>query len=120
MLLRPSTSKLLTRNAGPFLVVCVALPHVWLRSLTHALELKENVKNVRPLRLLLSDEAAAQMERRAAQLMLAWESGCLRTGTVLWPGGRCWHGCYQAGGTSIGRGAAEHLHGAAALGVAEQ
>ena len=65
MLLRPSTSKLLTRNAGPFLVVCVALPHVWLRSLTHALELKENVKNNRPLRLLLSDEAAAQMERRA-------------------------------------------------------
>ena len=39
MLLRPSTSKLLTRNAGPFLVVRVALPHVWLRSLTHALEL---------------------------------------------------------------------------------
>ena len=45
MLLRPSTSKL--------------------HSLTHALELKENVKNVRPLRLLLSDEAAAQLERRA-------------------------------------------------------
>ena len=65
MLLHPSNSKLLTRNAGPFLVDCVALPHVWLRSLTHALELKENVKNVRPLRLLLSDEAAAQMERRA-------------------------------------------------------
>ena len=65
MLLRVSTSKLLTRNAGPFLVVCVALPHRWLRSLTHALQLKENVKNVRPLRLLLSDEAAAQLERRA-------------------------------------------------------
>ena len=65
MLLRPSTSKLLTRNAGPFLVVRVALPHVWLHSLTHALELKKNVKNVQPLWLLLSNEAAAQMECRA-------------------------------------------------------
>ena len=65
MLLRPSASKLLTQNVGPFLVVRLALPHVWLRSLTHGLELKENVKSVRPLRLLLSDEAAAQMECRA-------------------------------------------------------
>ena len=65
MLLHPSTAKLLTHNAGPFLVVCVALPHVWLRSLTHALELKENIKNVRPLWLLLSNKAAAQMERHA-------------------------------------------------------
>ena len=65
MLLRPSTSKLLTRNAGPFLVVRVALPHVWLRSLMHALELKENIKNVWPLQKLLSDEAATQMEHRA-------------------------------------------------------
>ena len=65
MLLRPSTSKLLTRNAGPFLVVRVTLPHVWLRSLMHALELKENIKNVRPLWLLLPNEAATQIECRA-------------------------------------------------------
>ena len=54
MVLRPCTSKLLTRNAGPFLVTCLEPPHVWLRSLTHAVELKENVKNVRPLHLMLS------------------------------------------------------------------
>ena len=53
MLLRPATSKLLPRNAGPFLVTRVQRPHVWLHSLTHALELKENIKNVRALRLLV-------------------------------------------------------------------
>ena len=54
MVLRPRTSKLLTRNAGPFLVTRLEPPHVRLRSLTHAVELKENVKNVRPLHLMLS------------------------------------------------------------------
>ena len=53
MVLRPRSSKLLTRNAGPFLVTKLAPPLVWLRSLMHAVELRENVKNVRPLRLAL-------------------------------------------------------------------
>jgi hypothetical protein len=52
MIIRPRNNKLLTTNAGPFIVVRVDLPHVYLQSLTHSsVTLKENVKNVRPLHL---------------------------------------------------------------------
>jgi hypothetical protein len=51
MVVRPKTHKLFTRNAGPFLVTKVAPPHVHLQSLTHGTELREHVKNVRPLHL---------------------------------------------------------------------
>jgi len=53
MVIRPARTKLMTANAGPFMVTKVDLPHVFLQSLTHAATLKENVKNVRPLRLQL-------------------------------------------------------------------
>ena len=55
MVVRPRTNKLLTANAGPFLVTRVSLPHVYLQSLTHShVSLKENVKNVRPLQVDLT------------------------------------------------------------------
>jgi hypothetical protein len=50
MIIRPRTNKLLTANAGPFLVIEVKLPHIKLQSLTHSgVTLVENVKNVRPI-----------------------------------------------------------------------
>ena len=51
MIIRPSTNKLLTANAGPFLVTHLSPPHVTLQSLTQTTTLTENVKNVRPLHL---------------------------------------------------------------------
>ncbi len=51
MVTRPRSNKIITSNAGPFLVTKISLPHVWLQSLTHSVELKENVKNVRPIHL---------------------------------------------------------------------
>lgn len=53
MVVRPRTNKLFTRNAGPFIVTKVATPHVHLSSLTHGTQLREHVKNVRPLHLAL-------------------------------------------------------------------
>ena len=55
MIIRPRTNKLLTSNAGPFLITKIHLPHVHLQSLTHShVSLKENVKNVRPLQVDLT------------------------------------------------------------------
>lgn len=52
MIIRPRNNKLLTANAGPFLIVSIKLPHVHLQSLTHSVTtLVENVKNVRPLNI---------------------------------------------------------------------
>ena len=53
MIIRPTNNKLLTTNAGPFLVLRVKPPLVELQSLTHSTTLRENVKNVRPLHLTL-------------------------------------------------------------------
>ncbi len=49
----PRTNKIITSNAGPFLVAKVEAPHVWLQSLTHGVTIKEHQKNVRPLQLQL-------------------------------------------------------------------
>lgn len=55
MIIRPRSNKLLTTNAGPFLIVSIKLPHVQLQSLTHStVTLTENVKNVRPLHVASS------------------------------------------------------------------
>lgn len=51
MVTRPRHNKILTPNAGPFLVLRLDPPHVTLQSLTHTLTLRENVKNVVPLHL---------------------------------------------------------------------
>ena len=51
MVVRPRHNKILTANAGPFLVLRCEPPHVHLQSLTHAVTLKENVKNVVPFNL---------------------------------------------------------------------
>lgn len=51
MITRPKHNKILTPNAGPFIVIRVDPPHVFLQSLTHSLTLKENTKNVVPLHL---------------------------------------------------------------------
>lgn len=48
---RPSTNKLFTRNAGPFLVVSLTGPHVTLHSLTTGVQFRENVKNVRAIQV---------------------------------------------------------------------
>ena len=53
MIIRPSHNKLLTTNAGPFLILRVKPPIVDLQSLTHSVTLRENVKNVRLLQLSL-------------------------------------------------------------------
>ena len=53
MIIRPSHNKLLTTNAGPFLILRVQPPIVDLQSLTHSVTLRENVKNVRLLQLAL-------------------------------------------------------------------
>ena len=53
MVTRPRTHKLFCRNAGPFIVVKVAPPHVHLQSLTSGATIKENAKNVRPLSVAL-------------------------------------------------------------------
>ena len=55
MIIRPKSNKLLTANAGPFIITALSPPHVSLQSLTHsAAILKENVKNVRPLHIALT------------------------------------------------------------------
>ena len=55
MVIRPKSNKLLTTNAGPFLITSLSPPHVSLQSLTHStVVLKENVKNVRPLHIDLA------------------------------------------------------------------
>ncbi len=51
MVTRPRTNKIITSNAGPFLVTKVQSPHIWLQSLTHGVDIKEHQKNVRPLHL---------------------------------------------------------------------
>ena len=53
MVTRPRTHKLFCRNAGPFIVVKVASPHITLQSLTSGTTIKENAKNVRPLHVAL-------------------------------------------------------------------
>ena len=49
MLLHPHTSKLLTCNGVPFMVTRLDPPHMWLHSLMHTVELKENVCCIRHL-----------------------------------------------------------------------
>ena len=55
MVIRPKSNKLLTANAGPFIITALKPPHVSLQSLTHStVVLQENVKNVRPLHIDLA------------------------------------------------------------------
>ncbi len=42
MVTRPRSNKIITSNAGPFLVTRTEVPHVWLQSLTHGVEIKEH------------------------------------------------------------------------------
>lgn len=58
MVCRPSNNKLLTRNAGPFLVTKIEHPHVTLHSLTSGVQFRENVKNVRVLLVAGGGESA--------------------------------------------------------------
>ncbi len=52
---RPRGNKILSANAGPFLVIRKEPAHVYLQSLTHAgFTLKEHIKNVRPFHLPLA------------------------------------------------------------------